>query len=128
MASRIDAINITARDHESLGAFWRSVFDLSEDPDDPNLPGDPVTVYYMQPVPVRFLIQPADEGEDWAPRIHFDVNPVDRSREEEVERLVALGATVVADRTRADGGGWVTLRDADGYELCVQRRVTDAAG
>lgn len=124
MASRIDAINITARDHAALGAFWKSVFDLAEDPDDPNLPGDPVTVLLTQPVTIRFIFQPAEDGEKWAPRIHFDVNPTDRSREDEVDRLVELGATVVVDRTRPDGGGWITLRDADGYELCVQRQVS----
>lgn len=128
MASRIDAINITARDHEALGEFWRSVFDLFADPDDPNLPGDPVTVYYTEPVQIRFLIQPPEPGEDWRPRIHFDVKPTDRSREDEVDRLVAAGATIVADRTRPDGGGWVTLRDPDGYELCVQRRRDEGDG
>jgi catechol 2,3-dioxygenase-like lactoylglutathione lyase family enzyme len=121
MASHIDAINITARDHETLGAFWRSVFDLREIADDPNLPGDPVTVYITEPVRIRFLFQPVDDGAQFQPRIHFDVTPSDRTRDAEVERLTALGATVVADRRRDDGSGWVTLRDADGYELCVQR-------
>jgi hypothetical protein len=53
--------------------------------------------------------------------------PADRPRDAEVERLLALGARLVADRRRPDGGGWVTLRDADGYELCVQRGPDEVA-
>ena len=38
---------------------------------------------------------------------------------EEVQRLLGLGATTLADRRTPDGGGWVTMADTEGNELCV---------
>ncbi|WP_426515549.1 VOC family protein [Diaminobutyricibacter sp. McL0618] len=125
MTSRIDAINITCRDHEALGAFWQTVLGLHEDPEFPNGPGDPETLFVTEPLRIRFLFQPTEPGEDFRPRIHFDVNPVDVTRDEEVERLLAAGAELVVDRRQPNGSGWVTLRDADGYELCVQRSQSE---
>ena len=56
-------------------------------------------------------------------RIHFDVRPADGPQQEEVDRLLALGATQVADRrdTYGPGTGWVTLADPEGNEFCVLR-------
>jgi predicted enzyme related to lactoylglutathione lyase len=38
-----------------------------------------------------------------------------------VARLLASGATQVADHRRPDGSGWVTLTDPEGNEFCVLR-------
>jgi hypothetical protein len=54
-------------------------------------------------------------------RVHFDLQPTDRTRDDEVEHLVGLGASVLADLRRPDGGGWVTLADPEGNEFCVLR-------
>jgi predicted enzyme related to lactoylglutathione lyase len=51
--------------------------------------------------------------------------PDDRTRDEEVERLLGLGATMVADHRRPDGGGWVTLADPEGNELCIERSAAE---
>ena len=120
MASRIDSINITCSDPAQLGAFWQQVLGLHEDPENPNLPGDEELLFTTEPIAITFLFQPVSEGRGF-PRIHFDVDAVDRTRDEEVERLLQLGAELVADERKEDGSGWVTLRDPDGYELCVQR-------
>ncbi|HEY1104761.1 VOC family protein [Agromyces endophyticus] len=127
MPSKIDAINITARDHESLGAFWQSLLGLQEDPNDPNNPGDPVTVYLTEPLAIRVYIQPVDEGKEFSPRIHLDLTPVDTTRDAEVARLEELGATIVADRRRENGTGYVTMSDVDGNEFCVQRSAEEVA-
>ena len=59
-------------------------------------------------------------------RIHFDLRPTDGTRDEEVERVLGLGATVVADRRRDDGSGWFTLADPEGNEFCIlQGRLGD---
>jgi predicted enzyme related to lactoylglutathione lyase len=47
--------------------------------------------------------------------------PTERTRDDEVERIVGLGATVYQDHRRADGLGWVTLLDPEGNEFCVER-------
>jgi hypothetical protein len=41
------------------------------------------------------------------------VAPVDQTRDEEVERLLSIGASLVADRRRPDGTGWVVLGDPE---------------
>jgi predicted enzyme related to lactoylglutathione lyase len=51
-------------------------------------------------------------------RLHLDLQPLDRTRDEEVERVISLGATVVADR-RGQGQGWVVLADPEGNEFCM---------
>jgi catechol 2,3-dioxygenase-like lactoylglutathione lyase family enzyme len=129
VTSKFDAINITCSDPEALSEFWRDVFGLVEDPAFPNEPGD-TDILYMTPEPVTlaFIFQPVEEGASFVPRIHFDIDAADLTRDEEVERLHQMGAEVVADRRQQDGRGWVTLRDADGYEMCVHRNEGERNG
>lgn len=49
------------------------------------------------------------------------------TRDEEVERLLASGATLVADHRRPDGTGWATLADLEGNEFCVERSAAERA-
>ena len=58
-------------------------------------------------------------------RVHLDLLPTNRSRDEEVERLLGLGATLVEDHRQADGVGWVTLADPEGNEFCVERSLKE---
>ena len=57
-------------------------------------------------------------------RIHLDVSPVGCNQNEEVARLVALGAR------RADVGQddtpWVVMADPEGNEFCVLGRRADS--
>jgi predicted enzyme related to lactoylglutathione lyase len=41
-------------------------------------------------------------------------------RDEEVRRIMALGATIVDDRRKPDGTGWVVHADPEGNEFCVE--------
>ena len=52
-------------------------------------------------------------------RMHLCIRPTDRSREEEVERILGLGATMVDDRRTAPDRGWAVLADPEGNEFCV---------
>jgi hypothetical protein len=56
-------------------------------------------------------------------RIHLDVSPVGCDQDEEVARLVALGAQP-ADVGRGDTP-WVVLADPEGNEFCVLGRRAD---
>ncbi len=40
-------------------------------------------------------------------RVRLDLVPLERRRDEEVDRLLGVGARVVADKRRPDGAGWV---------------------
>jgi hypothetical protein len=54
--------------------------------------------------------------------MHLDLSPVDCSRDEEVERLLALGATR-ADVGQTGEESWVVLADPEGNEFCVLRSL-----
>ena len=54
-------------------------------------------------------------------RMHLDLGPTDQTRDEEVERLVSLGASVVADHRTAEGLGWVVMGDPEDNEFCIER-------
>jgi Glyoxalase-like domain len=60
-------------------------------------------------------------------RMHLCLRPVDRSRDEEVERLLSLGARMVDDRREGDTG-WAVLADPEGNEFCVLATGADEAG
>jgi len=47
----------------------------------------------------------------------------DHNREQETERLLALGARQLADHRRPDGGGWITIADPVGNEFCILSAV-----
>ncbi|MBD0674371.1 glyoxalase [Streptomyces sp. CBMA156] len=59
-------------------------------------------------------------------RVHLCLRP-ETSRDEEVERLFGLGATLVADHRKPDGAGWAILADPEGNEFCVLRSESDRA-
>jgi len=58
-------------------------------------------------------------------RLHLDLQPQDLTREEEVDRLLGLGARVVDDRREPDATGWAVLADPEGNEFCVERGRTE---
>jgi hypothetical protein len=60
-------------------------------------------------------------------RVHLDLVPADGTRDEEVERLLGIGAILVADHRRSDGMGWVVLADPEGNELCIERGAAERA-
>lgn len=45
----------------------------------------------------------------------------DRSRDEEVVRLLGLGAKLIEDFRKPDGTGWAVMIDIEGNEFCVER-------
>ncbi|GIH29583.1 glyoxalase [Acrocarpospora phusangensis] len=88
---------------------------------------DEVMLERPQGVPhVLFIRVP--EGKAVKNRMHLDVMPADgRTRNEEVERLLELGAVVHGDFRRPDGTGWMTLLDPEGNEFCVVRGEAERA-
>jgi predicted enzyme related to lactoylglutathione lyase len=53
--------------------------------------------------------------------IHFDWVSADRTRDDEVQRILALGAKLYEDHRTAEGLGWVTLLDPEDNEFCIER-------
>ena len=44
-------------------------------------------------------------------RVHLDLVPTDRTRDDETEWLKGLGATEYEDHRKPDGTGWMTMAD-----------------
>ena len=119
MALRLSHLSVDARDAYAQSRWWAEVLGWSEDPEDPNLPGHEECMTYFPDGRRRLLFIEVPEARTVKNRLHLDLAPTDASRESEVERLQALGATWLADHRRPDGSGWVTLADPEGNELCV---------
>ncbi|MGI5492790.1 VOC family protein [Microtetraspora malaysiensis] len=85
-------------------------------------PGDDMVMLDRPGGPPHLLFIRVPEGKTTKNRLHLDVRAVDgATRDQEVERLVGLGATLYEDHRNADGSGWVTLLDPEGNEFCVCR-------
>ncbi|MGW3633234.1 VOC family protein [Streptomyces sp. NPDC005122] len=116
-------------DPYDLGLFWSEL--LGRPLDDDDKPGDPEALLRDPSGGPNLLFVRVEEGKTAKNRIHFDLQPQGRTRAEEVTRALGLGARQVADHTRPDGRGWVTLADPEGNEFCVERgdldRVTEPA-
>ncbi|WKD34856.1 VOC family protein [Streptomyces xanthophaeus] len=121
MASLVRHITVDCSDAYSLGQFWAAVLDGSLADDD--LPGDPEALVRAPGSTLLFVTVP--DAKSVKNRMHVDLEPQDRTRDEEVERILALGAAVVGDHRRPDGTGWVTLADPEGNEFCVERSAAE---
>ncbi|MFG1959832.1 VOC family protein [Nonomuraea sp. NPDC049028] len=119
-------VTIDCAEPYELGTFWSQVTGWPVSDEDE--PGDPeVLVVAPSPVPGLLFIR-VPEGKTVKNRIHFDWIPTGRrTRDEEVERIISLGAKLYEDHRTADGRGWVTLRDPEGNEFCVERSEAERA-
>ncbi|MGW7381992.1 VOC family protein [Streptomyces sp. NPDC054794] len=119
MTSKIQHITVDCADAFTLGTFWSQVLDLPLHDDDK--PGDPEAL--IEGAGLLFVTVP--DAKTVKNRVHLDLQPQDRTRDEEVERLLALGATLVDDQRREDGRGWAVLADPEGNEFCVERSAAE---
>ncbi|MET8627365.1 VOC family protein [Kitasatospora sp. NPDC004669] len=117
MASLVRHVTFDCADPFALAGFWAQALDGTLADDDN--PGDPEAVVNSAGASLLFIKVP--DGKSVKNRTHLDLQPQDRTRDEEAERLVALGATVLADHRRPDGTGWITMADPEGNEFCVER-------
>lgn len=123
MACRFTELVIDCHDHVRLGRFWSEVlgYRIAEQKDGP----DDWYVELHGPTgsgPSILLIR-VPEKKSVKNRVHIDVNATDREQADEVERILALGATK-ADIGQGDQS-WVVLADPEGNEFCVLRGRVD---
>jgi catechol 2,3-dioxygenase-like lactoylglutathione lyase family enzyme len=120
MASKFTELTIDCSDPHRVAAFWTEVlgYEVTDDEGDLVAIGDP------DEASVALVFVRVPEPKSVKNRIHIDLNPRDRDQAEEVERILALGAT------HADVGQgqqrWVVLADPEGNEFCVLRTRLDA--
>jgi hypothetical protein len=121
MTLSIRTITVDCVDWSGQVRFWSQATNLVEDPDNPNNPGDPEGLLRSPEGALALLFIPVPEAKSVKNRVHLDLQPTDSSRDAEVDRLLTLGASVVADHREPSGAGWVVLADPEGNEFCVER-------
>ncbi|TDD08731.1 VOC family protein [Nonomuraea deserti] len=115
----IHAVSIDADNPYEIASWWSRATGLPLGEGDQ--PGDDEIMLRTKQDPFLLFLK-VPEGKTVKNRVHLDVNGMDgRTRDEEVERLVGMGATVADDRRRPDGSGWVVMHDPEGNEFCVCR-------
>ncbi|MEQ4206426.1 VOC family protein [Actinopolymorpha sp. B9G3] len=123
MTSKFTELAIDCADPNGLARFWCAVLDYEvQDEDDGIVAIGPATVpdatNHPGPVPPTLTFARVPEGKTSKNRLHLDVNPTDREQDEEVRRLLDLGARH-ADVGQTGDESWVTLADPEGNEFCV---------
>ncbi|MFD8738075.1 VOC family protein [Streptomyces sp. NPDC059618] len=113
-------------DPYDVGLFWSRLLGRPLHEDDK--PGDPEAVIEDPSGGPTLLFVQVPEGKTVKNRVHLDLTPHGRTRDEEVERVLSLGARRVADHIRPDGGGFVVLADPEGNEFCVERGPLEMGG
>src|SRR5207249_3029415 len=128
LTSRFTELNIDARRPRAIADFWCQVlgYRVTESTD------EYVEIASWEPnaetvragvVPPTLVFAPVPEGKSVKNRLHIDVSPIDATQEEEVDRLLALGARRV-DIGQGDVG-WVVMADPEGNEFCVLRSLQE---
>ena len=108
-------------DAHAMSVFWGLVLGFTEDPEDTNQPGDEECMIFSSDGAQRLLFIQVPDAKQVKNRVHLDLKPADGTRDEELQRLLSLGARPLADRRRPDGSGWVVLADPEGNEFCILR-------
>ena len=129
MTSYISHTTVDCHNAYELSEWWKPVLGYTDIEGDPNLPGheecmirDPRTGHQL-----LFIEVPDEKLPE--KRIHFDLRPRERNRDDEVAWLLEHGATEVADHRGiyGPGSGWVTLQDPEGNLFCILRSEAEVA-
>lgn len=120
MSVFVRSITIDCEDPYRLARWWCEVLGVPPGPED--FPGDPEAICDLGAGKPRLLFEQVPEAKSGKNRVHLDLLQ-EHLGDDEVDRLVAMGAIVVADHLRKTGEGWVVLADPEGNEFCVERRI-----
>ncbi|WP_109505869.1 VOC family protein [Nocardioides speluncae] len=107
---------IDAHDLPRLARFWSAVLDwpiLSERERE-------IVIGPDETSPVGICFMPSPDQKRTKNRIHLDLTTGAHDREEEIQRILGLGATRV-DIGQTGEESWLVLADPEGNEFCVVR-------
>lgn len=121
MTAFVSNVTFDCEDPYSLAEFWSQVTSHSIAQGDK--PGDKeVDVPLNGTLNLVFIKVP--ESKTVKNRVHVCLRP-DGRQDEELERLLGLGASLVADRRRKNGTGWIVFADPEGNEFCLLRGISN---
>ena len=113
MACRFTELVVDSRDPERLASFWQEV--LGWQPTGQYEGQGPVEIADPSGAGPSLVFVPVPDGKHGKNRLHLDLNPVGSGQEEELDRLLSLGARPI------DIGQWRAR--PDGYwELVIPMR------
>jgi hypothetical protein len=106
-----------------LSEWWKQVLGYVDVEGDPNEPGHEECMVVDPGTGHAILFIEVPDAELPAKRVHFDVRPRTGTRDEEVERVRALGAVQLHDRrdVHGPGTGWGVFADPEGNQFCILR-------
>jgi catechol 2,3-dioxygenase-like lactoylglutathione lyase family enzyme len=127
MTSLISHTSVDCSDAFALSEWWKQVLGYVDIDGDPNEPGHEECMIRSAETGHQLLFIEVPDVRQVKNRLHFDLRPADGTRDEEVARLLSIGATQVDDQReiRGDGTGWMVLADPEGNEFCVLRSDTE---
>ncbi len=118
MVSRVAVVALDARDVELVARFWREVLGYVEaDRDD-----DGIGLGPPDGDGVRIDVLRVPDDKTVKNRLHLDLRADGVTTEQELERLLALGARRV-DVGQPEDASWVVLADPEGNEFCLLSRT-----
>lgn len=127
MTALISHTTFDCHDAYALSVFWGNVLGFAQDVDNPDEPGDEECMIFSPDGTQRLLFIEVPEAKQVKNRLHLDLVPADGARDEELARLLELGARTIDDRRLPDGSGWVVLGDPEGNEFCILRSEAERA-
>ena len=122
MPSTIFNISVDCTNAWELAQFWSAALDRPVHPE--SEAGDDEVGIALEGIGGELLFIEVPEPKTTKNRLHFCLQP-DQLRDDEVERLLTLGATLHSDLRNPDGSGWAVLRDPEGNEFCVLRSAAE---
>jgi hypothetical protein len=129
MTSYISHTAVDCKNAFELSEWWKQVLGYVDLEGDPNEPGHEECMIRSPETGHQVLFIEVPDTKQVKNRLHFDLRPTDGTRDQEVERLLGIGATQVADHRDHYGPsvGWVTMADPEGNEFCVLRSDAERA-
>ena len=129
MTSYIAHTSVDCHNAYELSEWWKEVLGYVDVPGDPNEPSHPECMIQTPEGDHRVLFIEVPDIKTVKNRLHFDLRPSVGTRDEEVQRLLGIGAREIADRRDhyGPGVGWVVMADPEGNEFCVLRSEAERA-
>jgi hypothetical protein len=121
VALEIQSLVIDCKDPDELAQWWASVLNYDIAYQSPPEQTDREVVLSEPGGGWELLFGRNPDEKEVKNRFHLDLRPDDR--DDEVDRLVGLGATKV-DIGQGPGATWVVLADPEGNEFCILRALT----
>jgi len=116
MPVRLHHIVVDTHDLPGLARFWTQALGwkiLSERDRE-------IVIGPDESAPVGMCFMPVPDAKTVKNRVHLDLTTSAEDRDEEIERLLALGARRV-DIGQTGAESWTVLADPEGNEFCVVR-------